>query len=102
MADEFEVSSLEFYTKRAEKRTLLARVLLLTSIMTMLTLNLYLTQRNHESMLINLNQTRLEQVTLDDMATADMQRVNLRLAAMEAQLEQAKVDRDLVAAAAVP
>lgn len=80
MADN-PLQKLEYYQHQEARKTMLARVVLLTVIIGMLGLNMWLTQRTHDSMVINLNQARIEQDQLHDSTT-------VRLRTMEQQMEQ--------------
>lgn len=74
-----ELQALEYYTQQAARRTFYSRLALLTLIFSMLAANMWLTQRNYEAMIINLNQTRLAQDQLHD-------RTAVRLDEMEQQI----------------
>lgn len=84
-----ELQTLEYYTRRAARRTLISRVVLLTVIFGMLSANMWLTQRNYESMLINVNQARLAQDQLHDTTA-------MRLDDMERQLRTLQRSMDLL------
>ena len=84
-----ELQTLEYYTRRAARRTLVSRIVLLTVIFGMLSANMWLTQRNYESMLINVNQARLAQDQLHDTTA-------MRLDEMERQLLTLQRSMDLL------
>ena len=86
MAKDLELRNLEFYQEREAHRTFWARVALLTTIFAMLTGNMWMSQRNHEVFLINLNQSRLDASQLDEYREADVAVLNSRLQALELQL----------------
>jgi hypothetical protein len=81
--ENFKVDQLEYYQAIERRNTWLARVLLLGVIMAMLSANMWMSQRNYESMLINMNQTRLAQMNLFE---AEMERIR-QLEAQVANLQ---------------
>jgi cell division protein FtsB len=83
------IQKLEYYQLKEAQKTMVARVVLLTVIIGMLGLNMWLTQRNYEDLVINLNQTRIEQDQLHDSTTA-------RLRTMEQQMEQLQATVDML------
>ena len=68
----FNIQQLEYYQQIQRRNTWLARALLLTVVMSMLGANMWMSQRNYESMLINVDQTRLAQMNLFE---AEMERL---------------------------
>jgi hypothetical protein len=60
----FTVDQLEYYQAIERRNTWVARAMLLGVIMAMLGANMWMSQRNYESMLINMDQTRLAQMNL--------------------------------------
>ena len=68
----FNIQQLEYYQQIQRRNTWLARALLLTVVMSMLGANMWMSQRNYESMLINVDQTRLAQMNLFE---AQMERI---------------------------
>ena len=57
---------LEWHQAKVERRTLVARVALIATFVVMLLGNLWMTERLHEAMLINVDQARLAQVLLQE------------------------------------
>ena len=57
---------LEWHQSKVERRTLVARVSLVLLFVGMLLGNLWMTERMHEAMLINVDQARLAQVLLQE------------------------------------
>ena len=57
---------LEWHQAKVERRTLVARVSLILLFVGMLLGNLWMTERMHEAMLINVDQARLAQVLLQE------------------------------------
>jgi|GEM_PF-3786759 len=57
---------LEWHQSKVERRTLVARVSLILLFVGMLLGNLWMTERMHEAMLINVDQARLAQVLLQE------------------------------------
>ena len=88
MPNDLDLQNLEFYQQREARRTLWARVTLLTTIFAMLAANIWMSQRNHEMFLINLDQSRLEASQLDEFREADVARLNTSLKALELQLTE--------------
>jgi hypothetical protein len=68
----FTVDQLEYYQAISRRNTWLARAMLLSVIMSRLGANMWMSQRNYESMLINVDQTRLAQMNLFE---AEMERI---------------------------
>ena len=68
----FTVDQLEYYQAIDRRNTWLARALLLSVIMAMLGANMWMSQRNYEAMLINVDQARLAQINLFE---AEMKRL---------------------------
>ena len=85
------IQKLEYYQQQEARRTMIARVVLLTVIIGMLGLNMWLTQRNYDSLVINMNQARIEQDQLHDSTT-------VRLQQMERQMEQLQNTVDMLEA----
>ncbi len=79
----FTVDQLEYYQAIDRRNTWLARVMLLAVIVSMLGANMWMSQRNYESMLINMDQTRLAQMNLFE---AEMERIR-QLEAKVAELK---------------
>ena len=82
-----DLSKLEFFQEQAARRTLVARVLLLGVIFGMLALNVWATWRNHETLLINIDQARLEQAQVLETTQADLARVEAQLERLTAQVD---------------
>ncbi len=89
----FSVDQLEYYQAIERRNTWLARALLLGVIMAMLSANMWMSQRNYESMLINVDQTRLAQMNLFEAEMERIRRLELQVADL-----QAKLGEDAVAA----
>ena len=89
----FSVDQLEYYQAIERRNTWLARALLLGVIMAMLSANMWMSQRNYESMLINGDQTRLAQMNLFEAEMERIRRLELQVADL-----QAKLGEDAVAA----
>jgi hypothetical protein len=79
----FDPSVLEFYQQQAARRTMVARVVLLVAIVGMLGVNIYLSQRNYEALLINVDQARSAQLELVEVTWARMDRLEGQIAALE-------------------
>ena len=96
MAEEFDVHQLEFYTQKEAKRTFVARAVLLTLIFGMLSANMWMTKRNHEAILVNIDQSRLEQVAFDEGQQKDLVAIHKKMLNMEAQLTAMQASQDAV------
>ena len=98
----FDLSRLEYFQQQAARRTLFARLLLLLVIFGMLFVNMWLTQRNYEHMLINLDETRSAQSGLEEVTwvhlrelKSDNKELLQRVGNLEAKLEaMAPVEQD--------
>jgi hypothetical protein len=66
---------LEWHQSKVERRTLVARVLLISTFVCMLLGNLWMTERLHEAMLINVDQARLAQVLLQEANYTKLERL---------------------------
>ena len=84
----FTVDQLEYYQAIARRNTWIARGLLLTVIMSMLGANMWMSQRNYESMLINVDQARLAQMNLFE---AEKERIRQ----LEVQVVELQKEADL-------
>jgi len=84
----FDVQQLEFYQRKAARRTFWSRVVLLVVIFGMMTTNATLTQRNYEAMLINVNQARLGQMQLHEATLQKLDEIDQRLGALEATVQR--------------
>jgi len=81
----FTVDQLEYYQTIARRNTWIARALLLTVIMSMLGANMWMSQRNYESMLINVDQTRLAQMNLFEAEMERISQLDKQVADLQAQ-----------------
>ena len=84
----FDVKQLEFYQRKAARRTFWSRVALLLLIFGMMATNATLTQRNYEAMLINVNQARLGQLQLHEATLLKLDDIDQRLGALEATVHR--------------
>ncbi|MFT5679422.1 MAG: hypothetical protein ACI8RZ_000326 [Myxococcota bacterium] len=83
------IKKLEYYQLKEARKTMVARAVLMTVIISMLGLNMWLTQRNYEDLVINMNQARIEQDQLHDSTT-------VRLRTMEGQMDQLQATVNLL------
>jgi hypothetical protein len=86
MPEEFDVKSLEFYTRQEASRQLVTRVLLITAVIMMLFVNMFQSERNYEAILVNVNQARLEAVALEEAHEARLAGMKEQLRAVETAL----------------
>ena len=91
----FTVDQLEYYQAIERRNTWLARVLLLGVIMAMLSANMWMSQRNYESMLINMNQTRLAQMNLFEAEMERIRQLEAQVANLQAKAAGAQVEDGL-------
>ena len=89
----FNLDQLEYFQQIERRNTWMARAMLLSVLVGLLCMQMWMTQRNYEAMLINVDQTRLAQMNLFE---AEMERIR-RLEQQVTDL-QAKVGEDAVAA----
>ncbi len=95
----FDLERLEYYRQLHARHTLYARVALLAVIVGMLGANMWLTQRNYHSIVVNMDQTRLAQDQLIDSQAALADEQARRLTALEARLAELEARPEAVASA---
>jgi hypothetical protein len=89
---DFKVDQLEYYQAISRRNTWLARAILLSVIMSMLGANMWMSQRNYESMLINVDQTRLAQVNLFEAEMERFRQIEVQVAALQAKIGQEQTE----------
>lgn len=97
-----EIEALEYYRRLHGRHTFYARAALLTVIVGMLGANMWLSQRNYHTLIVNMDQARLAQAELLDrhLAAAELQQQQIEaLEARLANLEAAHVEPEVVAMA---
>jgi hypothetical protein len=82
----FDVEKLEYYQTLHARHTLYARAALLLVVFGMLGANMWLTQSNFETLMVNLDASRTDQQVVMDQHTASIDAQNHRLAAIEGRL----------------
>lgn len=97
----FDVEALEYYQRLHARHTLWARVALLVVIVGMLGANMWLTQRNYHTVIVNMDQSRLAQSELIDRHLAEADKQANRVAQMEAQLRDIRAAQEDASAEAV-
>jgi len=95
----FTVDQLEYYQAIERRNTWLARVLLLGVIMAMLSANMWMTQRNYESMLINMDQTRLAQMNLFEAEMERIRQLENQVGDLQARTARAQTEDALASVA---
>ncbi|RME23886.1 MAG: hypothetical protein D6798_12540 [Deltaproteobacteria bacterium] len=95
----FDLERLEYYRQLHARHTLIARIALLTVIVGMLGANMWLTQRNYHSIVVNMDQTRLAQDQLIDQQAALADEQARRFAALEARISALESRPEAVASA---
>ncbi len=79
----FNIQQLEYYQQIQRRNTWLARALLLIVVMSMLGANMWMSQRNYESMLINVDQTRLAQMNLFEAQMERLRQLEIQVATLQ-------------------
>ena len=82
----FTVDQLEYYQAIARRNTWIARMLLLTVIMSMLGANMWMSQRNYESMFINVDQARLAQMNLFEAEMEQIRQLEEQVAELQGEV----------------
>ena len=91
----FTVDQLEYYLAIERRNTWMARALLLGVIMAMLSANMWMSQRNYESMLINMNQTRLAQMNLFEAEMERIRQLETQVADLQTKAGEIQVEDGL-------
>lgn len=78
------VKDLEEFHDRHARDTWWARVVLITLIFGMLGLNLWMSERNYEAMIIDVDASRMAASQIDEQTTARLEALARRLEAIEA------------------
>lgn len=78
-----DIEALEYYRRLHGRHTLWARITLLTVIVGMLGANMWLTQRNYATLIVNMDQSRLAQAEMIDRQEAHIANLEARLASIE-------------------
>lgn len=81
-----DVHDLEEFHERHSRDTWWARAVLVTVICGMLAVNLWMTHRNYEEMMIDIDASRLAASEIDQQTTIRLEALDRRLAAIEARL----------------
>jgi len=77
------LEKMEYFQAQQAQKTLIARAVLVLLIFGMLSANMWLTNRNYEHMLINLDQARSAQAKLEETTWRHLKDLDARLAAIE-------------------
>jgi hypothetical protein len=80
------VRDLEEFHERHARDTYWARVALITVIFGMLALNLWMTDRSYEAMMVDVDASRLAASQLEEQSTVRLEALGKRLEAIEARL----------------
>ncbi len=84
--DAINAHDLEEFHERHARETYWARVVLITLVFGMQALNLWMTQRNYEAMIIDVDASRQAASEIDEQTTVRLESLNKRLEAIEAKL----------------
>ena len=79
----FNVDELEYFRKIHHRNTFIARVVLLTTILGMMGLYMWMSQRNYETVIINVDQTRLAQVQIMEATIRRVKRLEAKIDKLE-------------------
>jgi flagellar biosynthesis/type III secretory pathway M-ring protein FliF/YscJ len=77
------LDSLEYYQRLHSRNTWIARLILLTVIFGMMSMNMWMTQRNYEALVINVDQARLAQVHMLDITVSRVKKLEKRFDSLE-------------------
>ena len=80
------LEKLEYFQAQQARKTLVARTVLVVLIFGMLSANMWLTSRNYDHMLINLDQARSAQAKLEETTWRHLKGLDDRLAVIESSL----------------
>lgn len=80
------VHDLEEFHERHARDTWWARVVLITVIFSMLGMNLWMSQRNYEAMMINIDASRMGASEIDEQTTLRLEALDHRLSVIEGRL----------------
>ncbi len=90
------LDKLEYYQQIQQRNTWLARALLLSVLVGLLGVNMWMSQRNYEAMLINVDQTRLAQVNLFEAQVERIRKLEVRVITLQHTVQQQKKAQALV------
>ncbi len=90
------LDKLEYYQQIQQRNTWLARALLLSVLVGLLGVNMWMSQRNYEAMLINVDQTRLAQVNLFEAQVERIRKLEARVITLQHTVQQQKKAQALV------
>jgi hypothetical protein len=77
------LDKLDYYQGIHSRNTFYARLVLLTVIFGMLSANMWMTQRNYEALVINVDQARLAQVHMLDITVSRVKKLEKRFDSLE-------------------
>ena len=75
----FSLDQLEYFQQIQRRNTWLARAMLLGVLMSMLFVQMWMTQRNYDAMIINVDQTRMAQVNLFEAQVERIRKLEARV-----------------------
>jgi len=90
----FSLDQLEYFQQIQRRNTWLARAMLLGVLMAMLCVHMWMTQRNYEAMLINVDQTRLAQVNLFEAQVERIRKLEARVISLQRAVHQQQVQQE--------
>lgn len=86
--DRLDLNKLEYYQRQHARRTLIARIVLLTVIIGTVGLNGWMMNRNYETMIINMDQARLAQDQLHEETQAQVAELTAQVAELQKTLSR--------------
>ena len=82
----FDIRQLEYFQRQQERRVNVSRAMILALAFTLMAVNIWLTERNNEALLINVDQARLAQSEMDERNSVRFNVLKARLAKLEKEL----------------
>jgi hypothetical protein len=97
----FSLDQLEYFQQIQRRNTWLARAMLLGVLMSMLFVQMWMTQRNYDAMIINVDQTRIAQVNLFEAQVERIRKLEARVITLQQSVarQEAHQQRAMVSTA---
>ena len=91
------LDQLEFYQRIQSRNTWVARFVLLAVVFGMMSANMWMTQRNYEALVINVDQARLAQVHMLDITVNRVKKLEKRIESLERTIENQRAEQAVAA-----